>query len=432
MTVTHRSLSVATESTFGSLDNSTGLPSLTGLSFLSLPCERDPIVIYGEVVANERIETRDGPHSLPPEPDTVWSGSSRVQRRTGTLAVKIDFTTIGTSGDDYSDTGLGKLLDGGFLNYLPLFTAGDTISSPAVNKFTTANPGDYDEGQMLGFLINGRAEYAGVTSEGRAGVSGDIGLSPKLSGTSYTKAFPMQTWFVATKGDTGTSESSLAFIVEGTGFKTIAYGCVLQSLNISLQGGRVIGDFTYNCAYIHDDHANGQFPTEPDTLSGASQHFRGSYAVISSPVTYSRYDISGTTGAELDRNAVDVETFTFNITNTLAPKAHSNSILGMSGMEISNVEVECSMTLSTVFPSLADDFKDRVVRSVLLGTGPVGEGKGMCLYLPAAYLTVDPNKYDVAGDIVKQTLTYKQTRWGGDLAAANSPSGSPVRIALGV
>ena len=75
MTVTHRSLSVATESTFGSLSSSTGLPDSTGLSFISLPCERDPVIIYGDVVANERLETRDGPHGLPPEPDTVWSGS---------------------------------------------------------------------------------------------------------------------------------------------------------------------------------------------------------------------------------------------------------------------------------------------------------------------------------------------------------------------
>ena len=37
MTVTHRSLSVATEGSFGSLDNTTGLPSLTGLTFLSWP-----------------------------------------------------------------------------------------------------------------------------------------------------------------------------------------------------------------------------------------------------------------------------------------------------------------------------------------------------------------------------------------------------------
>ena len=94
MSVTHRSISVATESSFGSIDTSSGLPSPSGLTFLSLPCEKDPIVVYGDPVVNERTEARDGPHGLPPEPDTVWSAGSRVQRRTGQVQVTIDFTTI--------------------------------------------------------------------------------------------------------------------------------------------------------------------------------------------------------------------------------------------------------------------------------------------------------------------------------------------------
>ena len=61
MSVTHRSISVASESTnFGSLDSTTGLPSISGLTFISIPCERDPIVIYGEPVASERNDARDG------------------------------------------------------------------------------------------------------------------------------------------------------------------------------------------------------------------------------------------------------------------------------------------------------------------------------------------------------------------------------------
>ena len=110
MTVTHRSISVASEASFGSIDTSTGLPSASGLTFISLPCERDPIVIYGDVVVNERNEGRDGPHGLPPEPDTVWSGSSRVQRRTGQVQITIDFTTVGADANTYAGTGLGLSL----------------------------------------------------------------------------------------------------------------------------------------------------------------------------------------------------------------------------------------------------------------------------------------------------------------------------------
>ena len=65
MSVTHRSLSIAPESSFGSLAAATGLPSTSGLTFVSIPCERDPIVIYGEPVASERNDARDGSYGLP-------------------------------------------------------------------------------------------------------------------------------------------------------------------------------------------------------------------------------------------------------------------------------------------------------------------------------------------------------------------------------
>jgi hypothetical protein len=225
--------------------------------------------------------------------------------------------------------------------------------------------------------------------------------------------------------------SSLCFRVDGVGFRTYAYGCKLASLNISVNGGRVMGEFTFQAALIQDDHSNATGPVEPVVLSGATQHFRNAYAVVSDAVTYSRTNVVGTTGEELSRIALDAEGFTFNIANTLTPKGYSNSILGMSDMEVSNVDVECTLTLSSANTTLASDFSDRTIRQVLIGTGPVGDGKGMALFIPAGYLTVDPNKYDVAGEIVKQVLTYKQSRFGGDVGTTQ-PANSPVRIALGI
>ena len=66
MAVTHRSLSIAVESSFGSLDATTGLPSNSGLTYISIPCERDPIIIPGEPVASERNDARDGSYFVPP------------------------------------------------------------------------------------------------------------------------------------------------------------------------------------------------------------------------------------------------------------------------------------------------------------------------------------------------------------------------------
>lgn len=430
MTVTHRSISVSSEASFGSIDSSTGLPSPSGLGFISLPCERDPIVIYGDVVVNERNEGRDGPHGLPPEPDTVWSGSSRVQRRTGQVQITIDFTTVGADANTYAGTGLGKLLNAGFLTSLPLFTSADTVTGDDVNFFTpTTTNTNYKIGGIVGSIIAGRCEYSAVTSNNRAG-AGKIGVSPAFS-DEPTTVYPLQTWYVPTSTSSGQVVESLCFRVDGVGFRTYAYGCKLASLNISVTNGRLLGQFTFQAALIQDDHANATGPVEPVVLGGATQHFRNAYAVISSPVTYSRTNVAGTTGEELDRIALDAESFSFNITNTLTAKGFSNNILTMSDMEVSNVDLECTITLSSVKSDIANDFKDRVVRQVLIGTGPIGNGKGMALFIPAGYLTVDPNKYDVSGEIVKQALTYKHTRFGGDVGTTQ-PANSPIRLALGI
>jgi hypothetical protein len=104
----------------------------------------------------------------------------------------------------------------------------------------------------------------------------------------------------------------------------------------------------------------------------------------------------------------------------------------MSDMEISDVVVELSLTLSTVNTTIKDDFFNRTVRQILVGTGPQGDGLGCAIMLPAAALTVDPNVYDVSGnDIVRQQLTYSQSRFGGDVVETNAAN-SPFRLGLGI
>jgi len=104
----------------------------------------------------------------------------------------------------------------------------------------------------------------------------------------------------------------------------------------------------------------------------------------------------------------------------------------MSDYEISGVDVELSLTLSTVNTAVNDDYFNRTVRQVLVGTGPQGDGEGLAIMIPAAMLSNDPSAYDVSGnDIVRQTLNYKQSRFGGDVVE-NNAGNSPFRLALGI
>jgi len=429
MSVTHRSISVATESSFGSLVD--GLPSYSGLTYTSVPCERDPIIVYGDVVVSERNDARDGTYSLPPEPDTVWSGGSRVRRRTGTVEIRLDLTTVGSSVNNYNTNYLGELLGAGFLTQAGL-THSDAVTSVVdVNNFTpTTTSTNYVTGSIIGADLGGRAEYSSVTDNN---VLGDVSVSPAFS-SSFTGTPTMrllQTWYCPTRDNLGTTQHSLSFRVDGVDFRSYAYGCRLESMTLSLDNGRVMADLVYQAAIIQDDHGNAVGPIEPSYNSGAPCFFRGSYVVISDAAPTSLTDV-GSTGDTLGRIALDVEDFTLTITNTLTPIGHSNSILAMRDMEVSDVDVELSLTVTTPNTTINNDFFNRQLRQVLVGFGPIAAGQGGAFMLPAAYLANDPSKYDPSGnDIVRQPLTYKMSRFGGDVADVFDVYNSPFRLALG-
>ena len=428
MAVTHRSLSVAVESSFGSLSASTGLPDNSGLTFVSIPCERDPIIIPGEPVVSERNDARDGNYMLPPEPDTVYSGANRVRRRTGQVVCRVDLTTVGSSADTYAANYLGYLLGAGLKTKVPSVLT-DSVTAVDANTYTPASPpAEADIGTLISTSLSGRAEYSAITDN--ADASSDVTISPAFSASSYSSVRGLQTWYIPGRTATGEREHSLSFRIDGVNFRSFAYGCVLESMNITLDNGRLMAELTYQAALIQDDHGNAVGPIEPTYNSGAPAFFRGAYVVASSTSPTSLTNAS--TGDTLGRLALDAEDFSLTLTNTLTPMGHSNSILAMSDMEISDVVVELSLTLSTVNTTIKDDFFNRTVRQILVGTGPQGDGLGCAIMLPAAQLTVDPNAYDVSGnDIVRQQLTYQQSRFGGDVvetAAANSP----FRIGLGI
>ena len=429
MTVTHRTLSVAVESSFGSLSSSTGLPDNSGLTYVSIPCERDPIVIYGEPVFSERNDARDGNFMLPPEPDTVWDSGSRVRRRTGQVVCRVDLTTIGTASANYSANYLGYLLGAGFKTRIPSVLS-DTATVVNVNSYTpTSGPNNDDVGTIIGADLNGRAEYSAITDDTNGG---NVNFSPAFSAgfTGSKTVRHLQTWYVPGQNATGTRENSLSFRVDGVGFRTYCYGCVLESLSITLDNGRLMGEFTYQSALIQDDHGSAVGPIEPTYNSGSPPFFRGAYAVFSSTAPTSLTAV--TTGDMLARTTADCEDFSLTVTNTLTPMGHSNSILAMSNMEISDVVVELTMTLSTPLTLINDDFFNRTLRQVVIGTGPIGDGLGCAIMLPAAQLAVDPSAYDVSGnDIVRQQLTYNQSRFSGDVSGSNATN-SPFRLGLGI
>ena len=432
MAVTHRSISVVTEATFGSIDSLTGAPSASGLVFLSIPCERDPIVVPGESPVSERLEARDGPFGLPPELDSTYIAGTKKQRRTGSLTIRCDFTTLG-SGANYDATPLGRLMNGGFKNSTPMNENDAVTVAVSDNSFTPTNIARYVLGGMFGIEINGRAEYAHVTSN-NAGGAGDVGYSPKLTRalTAADTVRLLDHWYTPKGAASGAVEDSLAFKIDGVGVRTYAFGCKLESLSVSIEGGRLLGDFVYQCAHIQDEHGSATGPVEPVIVAnGATPHFRNCYVVLSSTASTSRSDIAGNDGDELDRISLDCSEMAVTVTNTLSPVGQTSTLIGMSDLEVSDQTVEVSLTLDTANTAINNDFRDSVIRDLLIGTGPVGDGQGMAINIPGAFLAADPQRREIDGEIVQQKLTYSASRYGGD-ANATGAGNAPFRIGLGL
>lgn len=428
MAVTHRSIGVATETIFGSLSTSTNLPEPAG-AYVSIPCEMDPIIIYGDVVASERNDTRDGSYFVPPEPDTVFSSGSRVRRRTGQVQLRLDLTTIGSTPSNYNSNYLGYLLGAGFLTQVNSVDSVAVTSIADVNNFTATGYSSNDIGTLISTIINGKCEYSAITDVDTNDVTVSPAFTSGFTGTPTLRG--TQTWYPGSRTVTGTKTHSLTFRVDGINFKTYAYGCVLETLAISLDNGRLMADLTYQSACIQDDHGTASGPVEPVYNGGTPPFFRNAYVVVSSTSPTSLTNASGS-GDALARTELDCEDFSLTVTNTLTPLGNSESILAMSGYDISTVDVELTLTLSTVNTTIANDYFNRTVRQVLVGTGPIADGEGCAIMLPSAQLANDPSAYDVSGnDIVRQTLTYKQSRYGGDTVETNAAN-SPFRLALGI
>lgn len=432
MASTVRTLSVAKETTFGSLDAS-NLPSTAGLTFVSIPCEVAPLTPAGDPIFSERTDTTDGLYNVSPELNTVWSGGSRVQHRKGPITFKIDLTTVGASAN-YTSNYLGHILGAGFSTQIPSQTS-DTATVSSVNEYTPASaPALADTGTIIGAELAGIAEYSAITD---VDASGQVRISPALSAsfTGTPTVRHLQTWFSASRSQTGAVVNTCAFQLNGVDFRTNYFGCVMESVSISLDNHRLMAEFTFQCAHIIDDHASASGPVEPAYNSGAAPFFTGCYAVVSDGAPSTSAD--ATAGDSLGRIALDVQDFTFSVTHTLAEKGHSNSILGMSGMEIGATQAECTLSITEPNTTINDLF-NRTTRQLIIGTGPVGNGKGCALMLPSAVLRTDPKKYDTTGEISMQTLTYSQGRFAGDyedggtgVYEANAGC-SPIRIALGV
>lgn len=422
-----KALRVWQESAFGDLANN-GDPSTTipGTA-VALDCNRAEITSYGEIAANERDTVRWGPYHISPDVESVPdSNGNLIARRTGDVTFTLPLEGLGAGDSD--DNPLVWLLASGMADSGAPDIANETVATHAdAQTFTVDDESAYPPGLLIQAIgLQAAAQFSSVLNNNTANITHSPAFSAELDDT----VIRLCRTFGAVLGAPGTVLGpSLGFCADYAEGRTFARGCRLKSLTLTGTGRRVDATgFTFGSALIYDDHSNSDGDVVPFRSGARVLHTLHADPILSNVIatggTYPR--IAGRTSLPIDPNGQ----WTVTLTNTLSPLGTWRNVLGMSDMEVSAVDVEVTIPVSTPIAALASDFRNRSARQLMLPFGPPGAGNGAAVFLPGALLTIDPNLRDTSGEIVRQTLVYKPGRWGGDGGNTTLISNSPFRIGL--
>jgi len=428
---------------FGSRDSTTNLPSATAFgAAISFAAERASISVPDAPAMNERPEARSDFYELSPEPDTVCdTGGSRQQRTPGQLTFHYQVRGGGdfaAAGGGYDGSVLAALLASGMQDGTSPLLAADysnavTNAVGAANSFDGTGSFIITIGYVIAVDIDGRREYAIVTDVRAAAANDTIYHSPAFSRPLTSgdgDIVRICRTFSASAGNMG---NSVAFQVNGDGWQANCYGCRWSSLTWTLQGRRLLFEFTFECALVQRENSSA-LVTDPTRLRGKPAHFLAADTVLSArvPEAFDTPAPSAPADYLLARDyQLSVDEFSCTITNQLTAAGRSLSIYAMSDWDLTDRTVELSLTLSTPETGVESDFLDQIRRMVVVGFGPGGAGNGLALVLPAGVLKVDPNVRDTSGDIVRQVLSYGAGRWPGDMFPGGGvASNTNLRIGL--
>jgi len=422
-----KSLNVAIETTFGSVDVATGLVDASAIiGYVSIECERAPILVIGETPVNERPDTRTEFYVHAPEPDTACDTSGNpIPRRTGQLTIDMVHRMVGsaTTFADYAAMPIGMLFNSVFRSTVPPGALTDTIGAGvSVTEFTPGILGNFADGIMICQAQDGVGEYSYVTDASGANVI----MSPAMANA------PTGTMRIGTTFTPATQFNqlgpSLAFRGDGDGFRWYATGCRPSSVSITADPRMVKMSWTIECSHIYDDNGNAAV-SEPVIGDGCVAHMLQARTVVSTAA------VNGVAAPAAEaRTEMIVDDFSASLTWTLASRGTSSTPIGVADLEVTDFVAEVDLMASIACAPLTQDtFLRRELHSVSVGLSNVAAGNGLNIYLPAAALQADPNIRDLSGDIIRHHYLFKQSGpWTGDATGtASSPGGKPFRIGLG-
>lgn len=420
-----KSIRVWQESAFGSLqangDPTTTIPG----SAVAVDAQRAEITSYGEVASNERDTVRWGPFDIAPDPETVpGSSGALINRRTGEVSIVLP-GLMGLGTTDPDDNPLVWMLASSFADSgTPDIASEEAVADAETQTFGVDDETAYPPGLLI--QATGQQVAAQFSAVVDATTVDHVEHSPAFSSEVDADVVRLCRTFGSTLGAPGSVLGpSLAFCADFAGGRTFATGCRLSNITLGGTGRRVDATtLTFTAALIYDDHSNSNGDVLPFRAAGAHVlHTLHADPVLSNAINEADEAYPRIAG----RISLPIDEWSISCAPQLTPLSDWRTVLGMSDMEVTGYETEVSITLATPNANLANDFKNRVQRQLMIPFGPPGVGNGAAVFLPGAIITSDPNVRNTSGQIVRQTLTYRPGRWSGDVGTGNLKN-SPFRI----
>lgn len=416
-----RSLRVAAESTFGSIDSSTGQPSSSGLTFFGAEFESASLTVFGgesELVEDGTIA--NGPGGLPPEVSTSWTAAgARVKRQTGDITISMRVKGFGGGNSllgDANDLPLALALASGMK--LTDHGGGEVVPTGmgANNGIVSfAAPPGLADGELVVANVDGcMVANRVVEVDGNDATFSHYWPRALTGSDSIRRGL---NFAVGRGADTGAVGDSVVIEARSADASYEAFGGRLVSAAFTNDNGIALVELTLRPAVI----ITTQGTTSPTTA-----------ARVAAPTSVLRgvalYRTDGDTGIiggasapiSLDASKVpfELDGLTITIENTLVPVGTGCPAIGMSDMEVANTAV--TMEYTSKAPSTADelDLLNRVCRGITLAAGPLYDGStyynGCAWNIPAASLSADANVTAEDDGLLQQTRSYAMRDYAGD------------------
>lgn len=431
-TTAQKVVQVAPETTYANPD-ANGIPTAVGLTFTSLPAlQYQDVATPGEYDLVERMDSRDGPYSLPRELDTAYDGSTQLGNRRGMVTLTCHVEGIGTGAviSNWDDHPLHMLLASGLAVATDTASANDTVSAGVdADNFTATAGNAYQIGTLFSTVIAGVWQVSATTDITGGGTS--IHHSPECDAALTNQAIrSTRTLFAAHKDAMGTVGDSVCIKIATATTLTYCFGCRWQTVTISVEGRVAVVTVELYSPYIVDDHASAA-AVAPSACPGGERAKLIDCPIYSTDVAPDcTPSVAGLASARAD---IARPSLSITLTNTLGIDAQREACgKGLSDLEVTDTRATATFTMRNKLDALNTAARSEQHRSWMFLFGPFTQGNGFAVYFPAAVFTSPPIA-DISSDAQRRVVmpvTIENGRFAGD--DANTEAGnSPIRIAFG-